>query len=86
MGNLIIINLSLFSMNQTIIVQKDDDIKIKRCAMAEIPDLVIELCRENTIFNVKIKGAQSYGEEIAQEIITQEKIKYSKNKIHVEVI
>lgn len=86
MGDSIIVRLSLFSLNQEIIVYKDGVSEVSKCAMSDIPNAVINVCKENNISNVKIYGITNYSEKIAQEIELTEKIMYSENKINVEVI
>lgn len=79
----IIINLNLFALEQQIYL---DDEFITKSTMKDLPLKIIDICNDKNIYSVNIIGQKQYGEIIAERISIEEKIKYSKNKIKVEVL
>lgn len=81
-------NLTLFDLyKEILLVDENNKIKIiaNNIPTKDLSAIIPLKCEEYQINNVRLFGAKSYGEKIAQEIINQNQIKYNK-KLNVEVI
>lgn len=84
----IICNFSMFTLNQEVLLLEDENTSPKVIAnstISELPFAIAGMCDEHDINNVLLFGNKEYGERLAEDICKVGALKYSNEKIIVEV-
>jgi hypothetical protein len=81
-----ICQVSLFAEEQSILFVKNDElIESFSYALKDLKKAIVALCYEKDVYDVSLLGPTTYNQHIAEDIEREEKLKYSENKIKVEV-
>lgn len=77
----LIVNINMFTMAQSIYYPNG---KIGYAYKDALKELIPEICYEENVYNVEIRGPISYTEKLIQEIKEEELTTYNKNKIQIK--
>lgn len=84
--SLIYCNINLFAVDQVIYAHDGTTEKeIAKTTLEHLNKVLPTLCYEKNIYNIHLYGLESFVQEIANGIMVYENLKYSDNKIKVEV-
>ena len=88
MDKCIIVNIDMFSKKNKIFICSDIESPtlIGNYSVEELPQVIVDLARGESIYSVKIIGANKFSQLIEFGIAQKEMTKYNENKIKVEVI
>ena len=86
---LLISNFNMFTINQDVLLideNTNESVVIGHFSLENLPKALIEYAYTNDVYKIKLFNGSKYIPLIEYEVKSQEKLKYNKNKIEIEVI
>ena len=83
----IVLAFNLFTLEHSIFITGSDSVeKVGQYKLEEIPEVITSLAKEKEIYSIKLGGMTSFAEKLIEDIKEKEMIKYSENKLEIEVM